>query len=220
MAIIEILDSPYVDFQVSPQCYGSLMRSIGEPCLHGCWRKRTSSRQTCDHRGGHADHVQDKAFGHTFVDTPAQSVSVLSRDFSKIGIGLRDLVLRLRQHLVLDPLIVEMPAKLRVRSRGGDFGSASRSSILATMRHHVFERGQAVLFMRTRSRCSGANQPYRRSAGVFKIGIENSRTTRYISSPTCTTRLPNNASLSRSSNTAAIILWFFAPGIPYAPAPS
>lgn len=79
----EILDSPYVDFQVSPQCYGNHMRALGEAqparMLAEAYRRRSNKvaiieadSRTC---------LEPKSGGHTHVDTPEQSVTTLARDF-------------------------------------------------------------------------------------------------------------------------------------------
>jgi hypothetical protein len=217
----EILDSPYVDFQVSPQCYGSLMRSIGEPqsarMLAEAYRRRGKlAIIEADTR----THVQDKAFGHTFVDTPAQSVSVLSRDFGQaLALGCGIWYYDFGNIWYSDPLIVEMFAKLPgVRSRGGDFGSASEVVYIGDyaniMYSNVVRRcslyeNTVTLFWRELSHtgvpCDAASFQDLASGKLkdYKVYIFPNL---YYATP------EQRQLVKKLQQRGAIILWFFAPG--------
>ena len=77
----EILDSPYVDFQVSPQCYGGLFRAIGgsQPArgLPETYRRR--GKLSLMEADGRTHLAKDD--GHKYINTPQESVAMLTRDF-------------------------------------------------------------------------------------------------------------------------------------------
>ena len=165
-----------------------------------------SSRRTRDSRAG-------QGFGHTFVDTPAQSavLSVILKALVLLRFGNTTLA-----HCI-DP-------DCRDARKSGTF---TRAISVRLPRSHLVMRTSYLnvvrrcSFMRTRSRCSGANQPHWRSLrrGPFQDSASGkTKTTRYIF-PTCTTRSRTTPACQEAPTTRRNHPWFFAPDT-FTPRPS
>ena len=136
----EILDSPYVDFQVSPQCYGSIFRSIGgsQParCLAETYRCRGKlGLMEADGRTHLA--VDD---GHKYINTPQESVAMLTRDFCQaLALGCGYWYYDFGRAWYLDPAIEDcMKPMQEIRSMDIDCESVAQILVVADFENAIY----------------------------------------------------------------------------------
>ena len=136
----EILDSPYVDFQASPQCYGSTFRSIGgsQParCLAETYRRRGKlALMEADGR----THLADDD-GHKYINTPQESVAMLTRDFCQaLALGCGFWYYDFSNAWYLDPAIEGcMEPMQEIRSMDVDCSSVAQVLVVGDFENVIY----------------------------------------------------------------------------------
>ena len=136
----EILDSPYVDFQVSPQCYGSIFRSIGgsQPSRSLAETYRRRGKLGLMEADGRTHLALDD--GHKYINNPRESVAMLTRDFCQaLALGCGYWYYDFGKAWYLDPAMEEcMKPMQEIRSLDVDCNSAAEVLVIGDYENAIY----------------------------------------------------------------------------------